>query len=329
MVPAPVPDSTEYARWIQSTLNRVMGLQLPINGEMTPETRSAIRSFQARQGLPADGIVGPQTEAALIAASGQSPAPAESTPPSGELESYENPSIERVSPEWVNPGPDYVRWAQNALNQVMGLRLAIDGRVGTQTRSAVRRFQQARGLPVSGRIGPETERALTAAGADRPQITRAMPAGTNTSVNTPLPASGPGFRRYGAPNRQFGRPETIRALEAIGTAWHMAHPDGPRMTIGDISFQGGGKMPPHVSHQQGVDVDIRPLRNDGTEGPVTFTDPAYSRALTQELVNLIVNNGVLRVRYIFFNDPAVSSVRKWPGHHNHLHLRFYPPGPRP
>lgn len=170
LVPAPAPDNTEYARWIQSTLNRVMGLQLPVNGEMTPETRSAIRSFQARQGLPADGIVGPQTEAALIAASGQSPAPAESTPPSGELEPYEYPSIERVSPEWVNPGPDYVRWAQNALNTVLGLRLAIDGRVGTQTRSAVRRFQQARGLPVSGRIGPETERALIAAGADRPPL---------------------------------------------------------------------------------------------------------------------------------------------------------------
>lgn len=306
-----------------------MGLQLPVNGEMTPETRSAIRSFQARQGLVADGIVGPPTEAALIAASGQAPTPAESTPPSGEFESIETPSIDQGTREWVNLSPNYVRWAQNALNKVLGLRLAIDGRVGTQTRSAVRRFQQDRGLPVNGRMGPETARALIAAGADRPQITREMPAGTDASVNTPLPASGPGFRSYGAPNRQIGRPETIRAIQAIGTAWHMAHPNGPRMSIGDISFKGGGKMPPHVSHREGIDVDIRLMRNDGKEGPVTFTDPAYSRALTQELVNWIVSNGVLRVQYIFFNDPAVSGVSTWPGHHNHLHVRFCPPVPRP
>jgi hypothetical protein len=51
-------------------LNQVMSLRLPVDGVMGVETRSAIRSFQTRQGLPADGIVSPQTEAALIAVSG-------------------------------------------------------------------------------------------------------------------------------------------------------------------------------------------------------------------------------------------------------------------
>lgn len=68
------PDpGSEYIRWVQNTLNQVMGLNLPVDGVIGVETRSAIRSFQTRQGLPADGIIGPPTEAALIAASGQRP----------------------------------------------------------------------------------------------------------------------------------------------------------------------------------------------------------------------------------------------------------------
>ena len=60
--------SSTYIRWIQSSLNRIMGLRLAVDGIMRPQTRSAIRSFQQRQGLTVDGIVGPQTEAALRAA---------------------------------------------------------------------------------------------------------------------------------------------------------------------------------------------------------------------------------------------------------------------
>jgi peptidoglycan hydrolase-like protein with peptidoglycan-binding domain len=48
----------------------VESLNLPIDGVMSPATRSAIRSFQAKKGLTADGIVGPDTESALIVARG-------------------------------------------------------------------------------------------------------------------------------------------------------------------------------------------------------------------------------------------------------------------
>lgn len=57
---------------------------------------------------------------------------------------------------------DYVRWLQRSLNQILGLRLAEDGMMGPQTRSAVRRFQQSRGLTVDGVVGPRTEAALQA-----------------------------------------------------------------------------------------------------------------------------------------------------------------------
>ncbi len=62
------PQGTEYVRWVQSSLNRILGLSLQVDGIMTPETRDAIRRFQERERLPLDGIVGPDTERALIAA---------------------------------------------------------------------------------------------------------------------------------------------------------------------------------------------------------------------------------------------------------------------
>jgi peptidoglycan hydrolase-like protein with peptidoglycan-binding domain len=67
---APQPAGSEYMRWVQNSLNDVLGLRLQVHGIADSATRSAIRSFQQREGLPADGVVGPDTERALIAARG-------------------------------------------------------------------------------------------------------------------------------------------------------------------------------------------------------------------------------------------------------------------
>lgn len=63
-----VPEGSEFVRWVQSSLNRILGLKLPIDGVMDVQTRSAVRSFQSKNGLPPDGIVGPPTERALTEA---------------------------------------------------------------------------------------------------------------------------------------------------------------------------------------------------------------------------------------------------------------------
>jgi hypothetical protein len=82
-------------------------------------------------------------------------------------------------------------------------------------------------------------------------------------------------------------------------------------------------MSPHVSHDKGKDADIRLMRNDGQEKGTEYTSSTYSQSLTQELVDLIRANPIARVQYIFFNDPGVTGVKYWKGHHNHLHVRFY------
>ncbi|CAG0937544.1 hypothetical protein TFLX_06482 [Thermoflexales bacterium] len=171
--------SSEYTRWVQSTLNQVLGLQLPIDGVLGIETRSAIRSFQQQQGLPPDGIVGPATEAALTAASQTQPPQVQDT--TSEFETFE---FETDASEWeseVNRSSrDYIKWVQRSLNQIMGLRLAVDGILGSYTRSAIRSFQQRRGLLVDGIVGPQTEAAIKAAlgGAapSQPQPTQPTPA---------------------------------------------------------------------------------------------------------------------------------------------------------
>ncbi len=64
--PEPAEAPSEFVRWVQSCLNQVMGLRLPSDGIMDPATRSAIRGFQERHGLRIDGLVGPETERALV-----------------------------------------------------------------------------------------------------------------------------------------------------------------------------------------------------------------------------------------------------------------------
>lgn len=82
--------------------------------------------------------------------------------------------------------PDYIRWVQSSLNKIMGLRLAVDGIIGTQTRSTIRSFQQRRGLTADGIVGPQTERALIAAGASPPPGTAGATPGAGLIVMPPL-----------------------------------------------------------------------------------------------------------------------------------------------
>jgi peptidoglycan hydrolase-like protein with peptidoglycan-binding domain len=217
--------------------------------------------------------------------------------------------------------PEYIRWVQASLNRIMGSTLALDGAIGPRTRNVLRAFQGRHGLPADGIAGPRTEAALLAAGA----ATGGRVAGGGGAALAQLPSAGAGAYSYSPPANQYGRPETVRAIQVIGAAWRRAHPGGPRVGVGDLSVRGGGAMPGHVGHRTGLEVDLRPVRGDGREAPVTYLSPAYSRALTQELVDLIHRNGILRVRTILFNDPAVRGVQAFRGHDNHLHVRFHPP----
>ncbi len=55
-------------RWVQSSMNQLLGTRLAVDGVAGAQTRAAVRSFQQKQGLQVDGIAGPATAAAIRAA---------------------------------------------------------------------------------------------------------------------------------------------------------------------------------------------------------------------------------------------------------------------
>lgn len=83
--------SAEYVRWVQDALNRLIGARLKVDGKSGPVTRASVQEFQRRNGIQVDGVVGPETERALIArgaglppGTGAAPAPVPlAAPPSG------------------------------------------------------------------------------------------------------------------------------------------------------------------------------------------------------------------------------------------------------
>jgi hypothetical protein len=103
----------------------------------------------------------------------------------GDVENYAeefewlDPESLEMSYEWTDEvsrsSPEYVRWLQQSLNKILGLRLAVDGISGTQTRSAVRSLQQRARITVDGIVGPQTEGALIKFGASRPPGGSAAP----------------------------------------------------------------------------------------------------------------------------------------------------------
>ena len=144
------------------------------------------------------------------------------------------------------------------------------------------------------------------------------------NVDVLLPINGPGFVTNNRGNNQFqfGQQSTIDAAIRVAASWNEKHSNRP-FSIGQISKKGGGPMPPHKSHQLGVDVDVRPMRKDGENAPVTITDSQFDRELTTELIKLWWR--LAPTQAVFFNDQSVIDAglsRFVNGHHNHFHVRL-------
>lgn len=206
--------------------------------------------------------------------------------------------------------PEDVRAVQRLL-KAAGADLAEDGICGPRTIDAIRRYQM-NFLPLpDGRVDPGG-RTL---GHLQRRVLRVKGVGL---VALPQ-VGGRGYYCYSAMGSQFGTPDCIATLEQVCAQFRDSHP-GVEIGIGDISFAGGGQMPPHNSHRLGTDADLRPLRTDGRRLPVTFRDAAYSRELTRDLAAALLAHR--NVKGILFNDAAIAGVRPFNGHDNHLHVKM-------
>lgn len=191
-----------------------------------------------------------------------------------------------------------------------GARVAVIGTSGSW-----------RKISHAGRLAWVHGNYLTAGGPSSPPPTSPTRP-TSSAGYIQLAASGPGFHSYAPSNRRWGTPKFIYGIERVALRWQRERPRGPRIGVGDISYQNGGPISGHASHQLGVDGDFRPLRGDGREDPVTIHQSAYSRTDTQRVLDFFVDE--LPVRYIFFNDTRTRHTQTWPNHDNHFHVRIWP-----
>jgi hypothetical protein len=166
-----------------------------------------------------------------------------------------------------------------------------------------------RGLEASVRIAGPDSRALLERGLEPIRI----------AAFSLLPqVSGNGYYPYSGSDRQWGTQAAIDAIVAACTSFFAEQQ--VEAGVGDISFEGGGPMPPHKAHQAGREADFRPLRKDKKPQPVTIQDVMYSRELTAALVQALQNTG--RIAKILFNDTSIPGVTPFEGHDNHLHVAF-------
>jgi hypothetical protein len=156
------------------------------------------------------------------------------------------------------------------------------------------------------------------------------PNGGSLSNGIRLPISGTGYYTYdprtqrepGGLETRWGTAHLVREIMALGEWWARAHPNATAIGIGDLSRRNGGTIDGHSSHQNGLDVDIRLPRRDGTRR--SANPGSYDRSLAQGIVDHIVGRGaslVLIGPSLDLTGPPGVVVR-WPNHDDHLHIRF-------
>jgi len=302
-----LPGTADFNRWVQHGLNKVLKLKLKEDGILGKGTAAAIGEFQKKRGLTQTFLADSATIQALIdAGAGDPPIPGRKT--SKTPQAIANADFQKQKAA-------YYKWVQDSLNRILGLSLKVDGAFGVSSKAALRDFQKKVGISASGAVDCRTEgKLIQKNGCRKP----------HPEVSTQLPASGLGFYSYKTSTRfkQYGIPETITVLINVGMRWAAKHPGGPRIGIGEISLEGGGCIAGHASHQMGVDVDMALMRNDGREEHTVVGAAAYSRPFTQELVDLLRANGILKVKRIFLNDSKIKGREYQANHDNHIHVRF-------
>ena len=136
------------------------------------------------------------------------------------------------------------------------------------------------------------------------------------------------------PWRRWGSDRLIRMLLGVLDGYVRAHPDAPRVGVGDLSRPHGGVFDRrfggrgHASHQNGLDVDVYYPRLDGLElrpGRPSQID----RTLAQDLVTRFVRAGAVKL----FVGPRTGLrgprriVQALVYHDDHVHVRIGPDPP--
>jgi Zinc carboxypeptidase/Penicillin-insensitive murein endopeptidase len=130
-------------------------------------------------------------------------------------------------------------------------------------------------------------------------------------------------------SRLWGTDRLARTVLRVADEYASAHPDAPRIGIGDISRRNGGDFGPrygwpgHASHQNGLDVDVYYPRLDREERAPRRVSQIDLR-LAQDLVDRFVAAGATKV-FVGPNTPLKGPrgvVEALYRHDDHLHVRL-------
>lgn len=162
---------------VQARLSQLGYYAGKIDGKYGSGTVAAMKAFQARNKLTADGVCGPNTVAVLFSGAaidnGSSVTPAPDPVPTDKPTSVLRPGDEG----------DQVKSVQKRLQELGYYAGSIDGVYGTGTTEAVRFFQARNSLTVDGRVGPKTVEKLYS--------NSAIPAYSGDGTATPTPTPTP------------------------------------------------------------------------------------------------------------------------------------------
>jgi hypothetical protein len=171
----------------------------------------------------------------------------------------------------------------------------------------------------------------------RDSVAVGLPTGGELVRGVQLPEEGRHFFTWDPvqkerPNRwwrRVGTDHAIRATLDVLADHRRAFPRAPRLGIGDLSRPRGGDFGTdygpigHVSHQNGLDVDVYyPLESGRERAPLSVEE--IDLRLAQDLVDRFVAAGAEKV----FVGPGTGLtgpaqvVQAIPNHDDHLHARF-------
>ena len=100
----------------------------------------------------------------------------------------------------------------------------------------------------------------------------------------------------------WGHPRVVETVLAVARDVRRALPSAARLAVGDLSGREGGKIPHHLSHQNGLDVDVW-FGGRALPSPEALTAPPAPTARAGELTRCVYPRGYEE------RDPATTRWR--------------------
>lgn len=180
----------------------------------------------------------------------------------------------------------------------LGLDVAVDGRFGPGTQSALKTYEAMVGgyeetSEADGVVKPNSELCRALASPEARRWER-------------MPAADLGFVNNDSDGFSHGSSRTADVIRDVGQRYNDAYradnPAAALIDINDVSTRKGGKNRDHSTHQAGLDIDVRLPRTDGVCGTQSNWRN-YDRETAYQMIKAFAQDE--RVERVLFHDPTL------------------------